>query len=211
MESMEKYARRHGLDRLLSPDLFEALMPLRREPGELIIRSGRPAAEPPLPGRGQRQGLQQHGQRPEHPRLLLPALRRPGRGRALLFGALRAERRGPEPDALPRLVRRGDQEGCGAQRPAFHVPLRPPRREADRSRRSGVHQSPLPRGESSRELSPSLDGRRGQGYSAPTTWESSPTSSGRAIASSAEWCATSATRAFWKTGEAASASSIRPS
>lgn len=42
MESMEKYARRHALDRLLSPDLFEALMPLRRKPGELIIRSGDP-------------------------------------------------------------------------------------------------------------------------------------------------------------------------
>ena len=40
MESLDPYARRFGLDRLLSRDLFDLLTPLRREGGELVVRSG---------------------------------------------------------------------------------------------------------------------------------------------------------------------------
>ena len=40
MESTRSYVQRYGIDKLLSPDLLEALRPLRRKPGELVIRSG---------------------------------------------------------------------------------------------------------------------------------------------------------------------------
>jgi len=39
-ESIEAYAGRYGLGELLSSELFEALVPVRREPGELLVRSG---------------------------------------------------------------------------------------------------------------------------------------------------------------------------
>lgn len=42
MESTPALARRFGLDRLLSPELLADLEPLRREPGELVIRAGDP-------------------------------------------------------------------------------------------------------------------------------------------------------------------------
>jgi CRP/FNR family transcriptional regulator, putaive post-exponential-phase nitrogen-starvation regulator len=42
MDSVEDYVKRYRLDKLLSPDLIDALRPLDRGPGELIIRSGAP-------------------------------------------------------------------------------------------------------------------------------------------------------------------------
>ena len=43
MDSADSYVRRYALDRLLSSELVAALRPLRRGPGELVIRSGEPA------------------------------------------------------------------------------------------------------------------------------------------------------------------------
>jgi CRP/FNR family transcriptional regulator, putaive post-exponential-phase nitrogen-starvation regulator len=43
MDGIERYTRRYALDELLSPALFEAMSPLRRGPGELLVRSGDPA------------------------------------------------------------------------------------------------------------------------------------------------------------------------
>src|SRR5208282_3645568 len=40
VDSAESYIRRYSLDGLLSSDLLEALRPIRRGPGELVIRSG---------------------------------------------------------------------------------------------------------------------------------------------------------------------------
>jgi CRP/FNR family putative post-exponential-phase nitrogen-starvation transcriptional regulator len=45
MESVGSYVRRYSLDSLLSPDLVKLLQPLRREPGELIIRAGDPVGD----------------------------------------------------------------------------------------------------------------------------------------------------------------------
>jgi CRP-like cAMP-binding protein len=45
MESVGSYVRRYSLDSLLSADLLEALRPLRREPGELIIQAGDPVQD----------------------------------------------------------------------------------------------------------------------------------------------------------------------
>jgi CRP/FNR family putative post-exponential-phase nitrogen-starvation transcriptional regulator len=45
MESVESYARRYALGRLLSADLVEALRAQRRAPGELVIRSGEPVRQ----------------------------------------------------------------------------------------------------------------------------------------------------------------------
>lgn len=45
MTTVESYVHRHALDTLLSPELIEALRPLRRGPGELIIRAGDPARD----------------------------------------------------------------------------------------------------------------------------------------------------------------------
>jgi CRP/FNR family putative post-exponential-phase nitrogen-starvation transcriptional regulator len=45
MESTEGYVRRYSLDRLLSPELLEALRPLVRGPGELILRAGEEVRE----------------------------------------------------------------------------------------------------------------------------------------------------------------------
>jgi CRP-like cAMP-binding protein len=42
MDSVESYVRRYSLASLLSADLLGALRPLRRQPGELIIRAGDP-------------------------------------------------------------------------------------------------------------------------------------------------------------------------
>ncbi|HOX34038.1 MAG TPA: cyclic nucleotide-binding domain-containing protein [Spirochaetales bacterium] len=42
MERREELIRRFGLDELISGDLVEALAPLRRGPGELLIRAGDP-------------------------------------------------------------------------------------------------------------------------------------------------------------------------
>jgi len=40
MEATADYARRFGLDRLLSPELSDALRPVRRAPGELLVAAG---------------------------------------------------------------------------------------------------------------------------------------------------------------------------
>ncbi len=45
MDDPGGYARRWGLDRLLPRDMAEALRPVRRGPGRLILRSGDPARE----------------------------------------------------------------------------------------------------------------------------------------------------------------------
>jgi CRP/FNR family putative post-exponential-phase nitrogen-starvation transcriptional regulator len=45
MDPVHSYVRRHSLDSLLSEDLLEALQPLRRKPGELIIRAGDPVRD----------------------------------------------------------------------------------------------------------------------------------------------------------------------
>lgn len=45
MDEVNAYARRHSLDRLLSPDLIGALRPQANRPGQLILRSGDPARE----------------------------------------------------------------------------------------------------------------------------------------------------------------------
>jgi CRP-like cAMP-binding protein len=45
MDSAESYIRRYSLDGLLSSDLLEALRPIRRGPGELVIRSGEPVGD----------------------------------------------------------------------------------------------------------------------------------------------------------------------
>jgi CRP/FNR family transcriptional regulator, putaive post-exponential-phase nitrogen-starvation regulator len=45
VDSVESYVRRYSLDAFLSADLVEALRPLRREPGELIIRAGDPVRD----------------------------------------------------------------------------------------------------------------------------------------------------------------------
>jgi CRP-like cAMP-binding protein len=42
LDSADDYVRRFALDKILSPDLVDALRPLRRGPGELIIRAGDP-------------------------------------------------------------------------------------------------------------------------------------------------------------------------
>jgi CRP/FNR family putative post-exponential-phase nitrogen-starvation transcriptional regulator len=44
MDTVNGYVRRHSLGSLLSPDLVEALQPVRRGPGEMLIRAGDPAA-----------------------------------------------------------------------------------------------------------------------------------------------------------------------
>ena len=43
MDSVQGYVRRYSLTRLLSPELLAGLTPLRRHPGELVLRSGDPA------------------------------------------------------------------------------------------------------------------------------------------------------------------------
>ncbi|MFI5369024.1 MAG: Crp/Fnr family transcriptional regulator [Spirochaetia bacterium] len=45
MDSVESYVRRHSLNNLLSADLLGALRPLRRLPGELILRAGDPVRD----------------------------------------------------------------------------------------------------------------------------------------------------------------------
>jgi CRP/FNR family transcriptional regulator, putaive post-exponential-phase nitrogen-starvation regulator len=45
MDDAQDYVRRHGLDRLLSADLVEALRPRRHGPGELLIRAGEPVRD----------------------------------------------------------------------------------------------------------------------------------------------------------------------
>lgn len=45
MTTVGSYIRRYALDRLLSPDLLQALRPVHREPGDLIIRAGDPARD----------------------------------------------------------------------------------------------------------------------------------------------------------------------
>ncbi len=45
MDPVKTYVRRYSLGSLLSADLVEALQPLRRQPGELIIRAGDPVRD----------------------------------------------------------------------------------------------------------------------------------------------------------------------
>jgi CRP/FNR family putative post-exponential-phase nitrogen-starvation transcriptional regulator len=45
MDSVASYVQRYSLDSLLSADLLEALRPLHRGPGELIIRAGDPVSD----------------------------------------------------------------------------------------------------------------------------------------------------------------------
>jgi CRP-like cAMP-binding protein len=45
MDSVKSYVRRYSLGSLLSADLLEALQPVRRGPGELIIRADDPARD----------------------------------------------------------------------------------------------------------------------------------------------------------------------
>ena len=45
MVSVEGYVRRHSLGSLLSADLLGALRPVRREPGQLILRAGDPVRD----------------------------------------------------------------------------------------------------------------------------------------------------------------------
>jgi CRP-like cAMP-binding protein len=45
MDPVRSYVRRFSLDSLLSADLLEALRPLRRAPGELVIRAGDPVRD----------------------------------------------------------------------------------------------------------------------------------------------------------------------
>ena len=45
METVGNYVRRYSLGSLLSADLIAALQPLRREPGELILRAGDPVRD----------------------------------------------------------------------------------------------------------------------------------------------------------------------
>jgi len=45
MDSVKTWVRRHSLAALLSPDLLDALRPVRKGPGELIIRAGDPVRD----------------------------------------------------------------------------------------------------------------------------------------------------------------------
>ncbi|OHD15195.1 MAG: hypothetical protein A2Y38_04785 [Spirochaetes bacterium GWB1_59_5] len=64
MVPLDHYIQRYKLDGLLSADLVESLRPIRKEPGELIIRSGDPVANIIffVEGRAKAYGIMDNGQ-----------------------------------------------------------------------------------------------------------------------------------------------------